>query len=713
MTAILLFAAQAMTFSADSIAVDNVTKAAVASGHVHAVSGVYTLRGDYMQRDQDGIMHFRSPMCVTTCTNDVGHTHWNVTGDVQYRERDFVIVKNAWLNFYEIPVFYLPYLYYPLDYHCGFSWMPGYLGRWGAYLMTQYRYHLIGDKEHKENTYWLKGVSRLDVRYRNGVAVGQDFKWNLGDFGRGNFESYYAWDRDANDRYNDRAKGNYKYKNWGSLVEDERYILGLKHFWEATERDQVFVRGSYLSDSYFRNDFLRTGFFNLKSQWIGYQNSGVTWEHLEDVFSFGVEATGRLNEFYGMVGRLPEVYFNVNPTPLFDLPANYESSTKIGRLTRDFAEYASGRKSVFGTTPGVWAEYESFRFDTYHRITMPFKIAKDVISVVPRVGYRGTWWDETGFTDLTGQNDARDAGAAFRSIGEFGATFAARGEAAVNEKWNHMLEPYFDLLLQKAWYGGLEDSARPYVFDNLDASLSWEDQFAGRSRNLPYSYYGVTPGVRNVWSRLEEDGSFRQIVDFDFYISAQFNSATYLGKDRSHRLAKHDGPNYGSDGMLVPGVRVRYSPIEDTLLSFRGEYDSQNDKVAYAGGTWNQKLSDKFDYYISYELRDHRYWDFSSFARDEFNFAKMHSVEIGCKQDVCDWLAWSPFVRWDLRENEFDVIGAWVDYLTDCLGFRWMLEYNNEYTTIDKYHHKRDFSVGFYVYLRAFGSDSGSMFKSR
>ena len=257
MITILLFAAQAMTFSADSVAVDSVTKAAVASGNVHAVSGVYSIRGDYMQRDEDGMFHFHSPMCATTCTNAIGHTHWNVTGDLQYRDRDFVLIRNAWLRFYEIPVLYLPYLYYPIDYHCGFSWMPGYLGRWGAFLMTQYRYHLLGDREHSENTFWVKGVSRMDIRYRNGVALGQDFKWNLGDFGHGKFDSYYAWDRDADDRYNKRAPGDYKYQNWGSAVEEERYILGLKHIWDPTERDHVFVRGTYLSDSYFRNDFLR------------------------------------------------------------------------------------------------------------------------------------------------------------------------------------------------------------------------------------------------------------------------------------------------------------------------------------------------------------------------------------------------------------------------------------------------------------------------
>ena len=73
-----------------------------------------------------------------------------------------------------------------------------------------------------------------------------------------------------------------------------------------------------------------------------------------------------------------------------------------------------------------------------------------------------------------------------------------------------------------------------------------------------------------------------------------------------------------------------------------------------------------------------------------------------------DWFAWGPYVRWDIRENELDRIGSWFDYLTDCLGFRFIVEYQNAYTRIDGYEHKDDWSFGFYIYLRAFGADSSS-----
>lgn len=709
-----------MTFTADRVAVDNVTKAAVASGHVVAVKAPYTLRSDHLEKTADGRFLFADPTYATTCTNAVGHTHWNVTGELEFNTHDSVILRNAWLTLYEIPIFWLPYLYYPLDTACGFSWMPGYTGRWGAYLLTKTSYHIAGDPYCGEGTYWLKGATRFDLRYKNGVALGEDFKWNLGSFGSGAFNAYYAADEEADDQYGSGAIADWNSNHWGSDVGKDRYLFSVRHQWEATERDVVRLRGTYLSDSFFLTDFQRKSFFNQKSQWLAQSNSGVFWEHLEDAFSFGVEASGRLNKFYAMTGRLPEVYLDVNPMPLFGLPVNYESANRLGYLTRDYAEYGIGTRSVFGTNPGPWAEYDSVRFDTYHRLTAPFRAADDLVAVVPRVGYRGTYWRETGLTELSGRRPTTDMGEAFRSIGELGVTFAARGTAWVSDGWRHLMEPYLDVLAQEAWYNGLGGGARPYVFDSLDASSTWEDQFAGRARNLPYSYYGITPGWRNVWSAADEKGNLRDVLDLDVYVAAQFNRGTFTAGDDAHRLAQPGDPNAGRhDGAFAPGARLMWMPDDDISLGVRGEYDSDRNRVAYASLFANHRVSKDFSYRVGYNLRDHRYWDFApapyspaEMRGDVMGMARMQVITLSATHQVCDWLAWGPHVRWDARENELDTIGCWIDYLTDCLGFRLLVEYENDYMTLDGYTIDDDWSIGFYIYLRAFGSDSGNVFSN-
>ena len=710
---LVLAAAQALTFSADRIAADNVTHALTATGHLVAAAGPLTIRGELMTRDAEGKMLFHDPVCATTCTNAPGHTHWSVSGEVEYKEKDSVILRNAWLRFYEIPIFWLPYMYYPMDTDCGFSWMPGYTGRWGAFLLTRYRYHLLGNPTHDETTWWLSGDTRFDLRYVQGLAFGEDLSWNLGDFGAGQFNVYYAWDRDADGE--DVSWHNY---NWGSKVERDRYTLGLVHRWEPTERDTVTIRGSYYSDSYFRDDFERSTLFNNSRQFLGYESSGLFWEHLENDFAVGAEVSGRLNDFYSLTGRLPEFYLDVSPQPLFGLPVNYETENRIGYLTRDPAEYGSvDPLNPFAFNPGAWADYESFRFDTYHRLTAPFRAFDDVVSVVPRIGYRGTFWSESGEDNLSGWDRAENAGSLYRSVLEGGLTFAGRGTAWIDEKWRHVLEPYFDVLAQKAWLSG--SGNRPYVFDSLDAAVAWEDQFAGRSRNLPFSSYGMTPGVRNAWEKADEHGNLRQVLDLDVYAALQFGATEFLGEDDAHKLAEVGRPNYGKTGCYVmPGFRVRWTPDEDISLLARAEYDSDNNTIASADVGWQHKLADSFKYNVKYAVRDFRCWDFSStpyeadrMSSDDLNYARFHFIHAGFENQPIDWFAWSPYVRWDIRENELDGIGAWFDYLTDCLGFRVLVEYNNSYLRIDGYERKEDWSVGFYIYLRAFGAESSNIFR--
>lgn len=711
--AIFLAVAQAMTLTADRIAADNVTKALTATGHVHATAGVMSMRSESVSRDADGLIVFPDGTCVTTCTNEVGHTHWNVSGEVEYQEHDYVILRNAWLKFCEVPVFWLPYLYYPLETDNGFSWMPGYVGRWGAFLLTKYTYDIAGDHHHADNTWWLRGATRFDLRWEQGIAAGEDLNWNLGDFGAGDFRFYYAWDQSVDRRYGSINAGDWDYGNWGSAVTERRYGFTFRHRWEATEQDTVRLRGTYYSDSYFQSDFFRKTMFNLKSQWFGQDNSGVFWEHQENAWAAGVEASGRLNKFYAMTGRLPELYFDVNPMPVFSTPVNYETENRIGWLRRDLAEYGSGSaKNAYSSNPGLWAKYDAMRFDTYHRLTAPFRTFDDTLSVVPRVGARGTFWNDTGRTDLVGDAEARGDGPAFRTILESGATFSGRGTAWVGDLWQHQAEPYVDVLAQHAWLGGLGSGVRPYVFDNLDASMTWEDQFAGRARNLPYTYYGITPGWRNSWSKASEKGTLSEILDLDVYVAGQFNTTAYEGLSEAHRLAKAGRPNYGKEVFVMPGARARWRPDEDILLGARAEYDSDNNTIAFGDVDWTHRLTDAFSYSVGYSLRDHRWWDFSSFSVDELNYAKIHMVDVGFEHKVCEWLAWGPHMRWDIRANELDTVGTWIDFLTDCLGFRLLLEYENEYTTLDGFRRKDDWSIGFYVYLRCFGADSGSLFSN-
>ena len=65
----------------------------------------------------------------------------------------------------------------------------------------------------------------------------------------------------------------------------------------------------------------------------------------------------------------------------------------------------------------------------------------------------------------------------------------------------------------------------------------------------------------------------------------------------------------------------------------------------------------------------------------------------------------------DLRDHDLESIGSWIDYRTDCLGFRFIVAYDSEYTRIDGSRYKDDWRFGFFVYLRALGPEMGDSLK--
>ena len=57
-----------------------------------------------------------------------------------------------------------------------------------------------------------------------------------------------------------------------------------------------------------------------------------------------------------------------------------------------------------------------------------------------------------------------------------------------------------------------------------------------------------------------------------------------------------------------------------------------------------------------------------------------------------------------------DEIGTWIDFRTDCLGFRFSVSYENDFKRVDGSTYEHDWNFGFFVYLRALGPSSGNPF---
>src|SRR5690606_9287182 len=84
---------------------------------------------------------------------------------VRVYPEDRVVMQNVRVYVGETPVFYYPLLYQSLKEDIGFSFSPGYSGKWGAFLLTQYGFPIMDD---------LYGILRVDLRSARGVAGGLD-----------------------------------------------------------------------------------------------------------------------------------------------------------------------------------------------------------------------------------------------------------------------------------------------------------------------------------------------------------------------------------------------------------------------------------------------------------------------------------------------------------------------------------------------------------
>ncbi len=704
--------------SGDYMSANRNTGELLATGRVAAVLSPYSFRSQRVSRTVDGIYSFGDGAFATTCTNDTEDLHWGLKGTFTYIQDQAFLAKDVWLYHWGMPVVWLPIWYQPLNTDYGLRVIPGYRSRWGGFILTKYNYSLVEDAA--PHSFYLGASTYADYRTKNGFALGQTLRWgqktgvgkdgsvslSREGLGHGKIKVYNAWDDDY-DRYMDHnwTSHRHNYRNWGSEVERQRYRVTLEHAADLTERDTFNAQASFFSDSRMYRDF-----FDRDNRLESIPVNEAWYEHRELSWAAGGSVSGPVNDFYAGTARLPEGWFAIEPQPIWDLPVNYESQTRVGYLNHDYARYGADdpmfRYVPYIGTNGRGADYQAFRMDTAHRLTIPFKLW-DTLSVVPRVGYRGTYWSDSGSLESNYLSASGDA--MFRHICEVGFTMAARGSAWYGDNWRHTVEPYLDYSYQAV---DLSEgrSNRYYVFDNYDRSIDWLDQFGFEGRGLPYNWHGIRPGVRNTFQEVDDKGILRTILDWDVYAAIPFETMTPYGDDdmlAGYPNNDEDG-NYNRSGrhQVVPGTRIRWQPSRDISLFTRVEYDCQNSKASYADIIFRQRLTDNFSYNIGYIGRDQRLWNYLPSAYDRWNYEYSNILQLGFEHQVCDFFAWAPYLRYDCRLNEMEEVGAWFDILTDCLGYRVSFAHETTYERIDGSKYSSDTRVCFFIYLRAFGPGS-------
>ena len=584
---------------------------------------------------------------LTTCTNDPGHFHYSLHARrARFRPNDDVTGWGVTPHLFGVPFFYYPYYWKDLSRHYGFRFQPGYSHSWGAFLLSTYKFPLIRNRERHE---YVNSHTFADWRSARGWAFGEKVSWVFGkDESHGYLTGYYMpKDKDPPDEIDPD--------------QDDRYRIRLSHYWNATDRDQVLLHGLYVSDVRVQKDFFRKEYREMTEP-----DNYAAYTHYGEAFSAGLTARARLNDFYEQVERLPEAWFTLNSQDLGGTGVYLDNETSLAFLRR---RYPEGSKKD---------DYDAFRADTELLLSYPAKFFR-FLSVVPRAGWRGTYYDPTRETEsvtelvstvstnvfgevyTTTEEKTRtsvlDGDADFRSLFEFGAEVSTRAygfwDGRDGARWRHVVEPYLN------WTYVPEPNLRPHQLWQFDA-IDRLDK--GNTLRL---------GLRQRWQVRPQGQDPREPFYADIWTDLNLE------------------PEEEEESLADFGWDLRYCPVTWMQFQAKGLYDNEQRAVNNAEfvlTAWH----DVFRCDVEYRYRDDRNSLFSGYV------------------------TWFPNERWgfdlfgryEFETDQVEEVGGWIQYSWDCFAVRLIGSVEPGYERSDGTREEDDWRVSLTAWLTDFPPDS-------
>ncbi len=435
---------------------------------------------------------------------------------IRIYEKDRVIMQYVTAYIGNVPVFWWPYLYQSLDNAFSFTITPAYYSTWGPSLLTQVTFP-ITDNIHSR--------LRLDYFGRRGLAIGFDptIKYGKDESSSAKLKTFYIQDQNPN--LNQTAV-----RRTG--VPTGRYLVSLEDRTNFTDDIYGIANTTKMSDQYVMQDFFQ-GEFRIDPV----PDNVIALTKTDPFFTLTGIARFQANDFFTTTERLPEVVLDIKRHALFGGPIFYEGESGFADLRLQFPE-GSGLKN-----------YGTDRFDTFHQLTFP-NTYFGWLSIMPRVGYRGTYYGKTwdlGSTVFvppsnplvpdfilpppTTVNPIKFDGDTFRSVFDTGAEASFK----ISRKWEdvqsrafgldglmHVIQPFTDFSYVK------EDGPDPLSilqFDRFEPSTQLRaidfPQFTPTDSIASWTVWRV--GVRN---RLEtrRDDTTMTWFELDTFFDVNFEN---------------------------------------------------------------------------------------------------------------------------------------------------------------------------------------------
>ena len=366
---------------------------------------------------------------------------------------------NSFLELWDVPVFWFPALYKPMDISSfGGIFEFGHDSSWGTFFRTSKNFQLLDEPYVNTNL-------MLDYYEKRGLGYGISTDVITGE---SSTELFYYGISDRNpyeyfDRRYDRNIHQPWYQGNSRLgIPHYRYEFKLANLTHITPTMDFRGQVDVLSDF----NFLRDYFYERYNESIE-PPTFVSLENQWERMTASLYSNVRVNDFATTVEHLPQIKLNFQRQELFG-GLYYQGETSFDYLSMDWRHFdfpSTSRNDVH------LKDYSSARWDMLNMFYYPMKFMD--INVIPRAGIRLTAYSQTSeravsnedltnmFMDnkITGQPDYNidnkydsNGGAKFRVTGEVGVEVNTK----IYKTWQNVRNSYWEL-------DGLRHVLIPYI----------------------------------------------------------------------------------------------------------------------------------------------------------------------------------------------------------------------------------------------------------
>ncbi len=559
-------------------------------GEFRVFTDPFYIQAKESQQISASVVRLQSPR-LTTCSEDQRQEFQIRARSATITDGTILRARHVVAHLYGVPIFYTPVFRKNLSKNNTFEVIPGYSSRMGPFVLT--RYHLYPAPHVRTST-------QLDYRAKRGVGVGQHARWLSEDSSmRGRFQAYYTQDNRPIRSESQRAVRE-------GLVDSERYWIGFQHTQPVGERNTLISDLNYVSDPFVLEDF-----FDSEFRYQVQPENRVTLTHRGEDFTAAIQLNMRMNDFFNNVNRLPELSLDFNRRQIGNTRLYYESRHSAGYLERVFPT-SSDRE-----------DYNAFRVDSSHTVYYPMRHF-GFLSLIPRAGYRGTWYsrvqpesmiltnqvprldaegqqmiDDNGmllFDEVTQTEEIGSGSSDLRNIFTFGLESSFKAFKVISENPNylgtglrHMFEPYADYTFVP------DPNLQPddlYQFDAIDR--------LGRRNDVRF-------GMRNKLQTRRGDNYVHDFIDL--------NTFTILSLDPEDDQNEFSDLFFDARVLLFDWMQIRFDGAYDWYENNIRMFNTQWSLLSRENSRWS------FEYRYDRDRRQTVQSDLTLFPRQKWSYS--------------------------------------------------------------------------------------------